>query len=219
MRTLSTCRTFLGGYRVVGKRRKINIYTHPNKEWEKNKRKLATLAAAWRHHLPSLFFFTGYKWTGGERNILRRTYTHTHATGGGWGEPQKWAVLSTWRFFFLTSPPPPHHRGLLAQGGSSLCLVSPPSRWNTTQRMQWVKRFQEFNLFSVLFRCFFRYANPTEKLIQWARSAREFSAKFVIPIVWISNYFAVNFTFFSTEKVTTFAGRRKKNVGKNLFDR
>jgi hypothetical protein len=68
---------FWGGYRVVGKRRKINIYTHPNKEWEKNKRKLATLAAAWRHHLPSLFFFTGYKWTGGERNILRRTYTHT----------------------------------------------------------------------------------------------------------------------------------------------
>lgn len=148
------------------------------------------------------------------REIYYDAHTHMRREVG---EPQKWAVLSTWRFFFLTSPPPPHHRGLLAQGGSSLCLVSPPPVG--TQRSAYSgKRFQEFNFFSVLFSSFFRYANPTEKLIQWARSAREFYAKLIIPIVSISNYFAVNFTFFSTKKLPPLLGVVRKML-ENLFDR
>lgn len=152
------------------------------------------------------------------REKYTTTHIHTHMRREEVGEsPKSGRSFPRGVFFFLLLLLHPHHRGLLAQGGSSLCLVSPPSRWNTTQRIQRVKRFQEFNLFSVLFRCFFRYANPTEKSIQWARSAREFSAKLIIPIVWNSNYFAVNFTFFSTQKVTTFAGRRKKNVEKLVW--
>lgn len=154
------------------------------------------------------------------REKYTTTHIHTHTCDGRrLGRTPKVGGPFHVAFFFsyFSSSSSSSSSGSFSPRGLESMSSLPPSRWNTTQRIQRVKRFQEFNLFSVLFRYFFRYANPTEKSIQWARSAREFSAKLIIPIVWNSNYFAVNFTFFSTQKVTTFAGRRKKNVEKLVW--